>query len=473
MGRTHTTVALLVAVAVLAGGGCNAAELPMPTLAASSTRTAKLALLLVSDASACATKETDHEDGDAYVSAFPGALALALYDAGYEVVNPNQPHDLTARFKIERCALARWGSDGNRFDASLVLEAGAEWVDRVAVHYEKMPVSGITQRLAIDLVNLAGASAPVAALARDGERRASLRRASIAVHSTPPRAPAATPLPPKPVAPPPTIGAAPSQVAFVAAAPQPAAYALIVGIDHYRDVPAAPGARADAEHFAALAKRTFGLKEEHVRIAVDDHATRTDVLAGLKWLKDNVSAGGRVYFFFSGHGSPATDASTYLMPYDGNPKDVASTALATSDVMHALAETKAKEVLAVIDSCFSGAGGRSVLPPGTRPLMRVKDATPDARMALFTASRGDEISGLAPGENAGVFTKFVVQALGTGVADGNGDGQVSLQELSDWVGPRVARDAKKDNREQHPSLVVGSGLGGAANFIVEYGLATN
>lgn len=59
-----------------------------------------------------------------------------------------------------------------------------------------------------------------------------------------------------------------------------------------------------------------------------------------------------------------------------------------------------------------------------------------------------------------------------GQADVNGDGQVSLQELSDWVSPRVVRDAKKDSRDQHPKLVVGSAVGGAASFIVEYGLAT-
>ena len=36
----------------------------------------------------------------------------------------------------------------------------------------------------------------------------------------------------------------------------------------------------------------------------------------------------------------------------------------------------------------------------------------------------------------------------------------------------VARDAKKDGRDQHPKVVVGSGVGGAQGFIVEYGLAT-
>lgn len=88
-------------------------------------------------------------------------------------------------------------------------------------------------------------------------------------------------------------------------APQRAAYAFIVGIDAYRDVPRAPGAKADAERFAELARRTLGLKEEHIRVALEDHATKQDVERALAWLENETPAGGRIYFFFRGHGRPA------------------------------------------------------------------------------------------------------------------------------------------------------------------------
>ena len=49
----------------------------------------------------------------------------------------------------------------------------------------------------------------------------------------------------------------------------------------------------------------------------------------------------------------------------------------------------------MFDSCFSGAGGRSVLPAGARPLVRVKETTAPAggHVAVFSASDGTEISG--------------------------------------------------------------------------------
>jgi hypothetical protein len=146
------------------------------------------------------------------------------------------------------------------------------------------------------------------------------------------------------------------------------------------------------------------------------------------------------------------------------------------DVMNALADIGAHDTLAIVDSCFSGAGGRSVLPAGARPLLRVHDFAPDtpAQLALFTASQGDEISGPAAGENMGLFTKYVIQGLssqvGVGQVDANRDGQISLRELADWVTPRVAQDAGQSGRQQHPSVVTGTGLGNADSFIVEYGV---
>lgn len=266
---------------------------------------------------------------------------------------------------------------------------------------------------------------------------------------------------------------APAAGAFVSGAPQPASYALIVGIERYRDVPSPTGARADAESFARVVRTTLGVPEANVKVALDDRATRSDIEKQLEWMQANVQPGGRVYFYFSGHGAPDASAGTpYLLPYDGDPKFLTRTALPLAGVLKTLGETKARDVLAVVDSCFSGAGGRSVLPDGARPLVRVKEASVAPRLALLTASSGAEISGPAPDGNGGLFTRYVNEGLGRGQADINGDGQISLQELSEWVRPRVARDAKRDNRDQTPSMQIGSGLaGGASSFIIAQGIA--
>jgi hypothetical protein len=395
-------------------------------------------------------------------------VAAAMVRAGYDVTeDATQPVDFVV--ELDGTELQCGEAEGvfMKGSARLVARGHGKMIAQAATppEYESVPTFGGADLA--NLVNSWGAATGPFLVNRLEQSN------DLVAYASTPRAPA----PAVPGAPT-TAASATASVAqapsagLIAAAPQPGAYAFIVGIATYRDVPAATGARSDAEHFAQVARQTLGLTDEHVHVALDDHATKSDVLEGLKWIKANVTAGGRVYFYYSGHGAPSAASSTYLLPYDGNPKDVEGTAIAMSDVMSALGGTKAKDVLAIIDSCFSGAGGRSVLPPGARPLIRVREAQPVAQMAMFTASQGDEISGMAPGENAGVFTKYVTQGLGTGEADMNGDGQVSLQELSDYVSPRVTRDSKKDSREQHPSMVVGSGVGSASSFIVEYGLAT-
>jgi hypothetical protein len=300
--------------------------------------------------------------------------------------------------------------------------------------------------------------------------------AAVAVASVAADAPAAapgTPASPTPTAAP-TPAASPVATAFNAGAPQPNAYALVVGVEKYSNgLPPPTGAHADADRFSNLVRSSLGVPPDHVQLVLDEQAGKAGIERGLEWVRSSVPAGGRIYFYFSGHGAPdASGGASYIVPADGDPKYLDATAIAMKDVLTKLGQSKAREVLAVVDSCFSGAGGRSVLPPGARPLVRVREELAPAQLALFSASSGNEISGPVAAGNGGLFTKYVLDGLGSGAADVNGDGQVSLSELSQWVTPRVAREAKKDNRDQNPALTVGKGLGSADGFIVEWGLAS-
>ena len=157
------------------------------------------------------------------------------------------------------------------------------------------------------------------------------------------------------------------------------------------------------------------------------------------------------------------------MPSDGDPAFLDQTAIPLSDVLDQLSKSRARDVLAVVDSSFSGAGDRSVTAPGAGPIGRVKELTATGRLAVFTAASGAELSGPAM-DGSSAFSKYLVMALGTGAADIDGDGQISLQELREWVGARVVREARRDHRDQNPSLVISPDLGAASAFVVEWGL---
>lgn len=273
--------------------------------------------------------------------------------------------------------------------------------------------------------------------------------------------------------PPATLPANPTQIVapwVIAGSPQRNTYALIVGIEKYRDVPPATSARVDAERFAAIAKTTLGIPPEHIKFLIDERAARSDIDKALAWSRLNVPAGGRILFFFSGHGAPEPSSGTsYLVPYDGDPAQLDQSAIRVSQILKMLGSTRAKDALVLVDACFSGLGGRSVLAPGTRPLVLIKAPAPVSRVALLSAASGSEISGPAPGNSGGLFSSVVAAGLGEGHADLNRDGTITLEELFQWVKPRVAQQAQYDSRSQTPSLLL-SGKTKTSDFIVASGL---
>ena len=74
------------------------------------------------------------------------------------------------------------------------------------------------------------------------------------------------------------------------------------------------------------------------------------------------------------------------------------------------------------DACFSGAGGRSVLLKGARPLItvhRTPDKTPYRDLTVFGASKGNQISGDLPKQGHGIFTYYFLRGLEGQAKTGN------------------------------------------------------
>jgi uncharacterized caspase-like protein len=241
----------------------------------------------------------------------------------------------------------------------------------------------------------------------------------------------------------------------------------VIGVEKYRSgIESPPGPRKDASRFAELAKTSLGIAPDQVQIELDEEATKASIERSLSWAQASVPPGGRIYFYFSGHGAPDPTAGTaYIVPADGDPKFLDDTAIPIKEILAKLGRSKAKEVLVFVDACFSGR-------KGDRPLTYVKDETPPAQTAVFSASKGNETAGPAPTGDAGLFSSVLFDGLGKGEADINGDGRVSLGELSMWVSPRVQRLASQDHRPQNPVLTLGPSLGNADAVIVEWGLPT-
>lgn len=260
---------------------------------------------------------------------------------------------------------------------------------------------------------------------------------------------------------------------LVRGAPQPTSYALVIGLDTYRELPSPRGARQDAEDIAQVLEVTMGIPKKNIKLLLNDRATRGDILSQIAWLQSNVPDGGRIYVFFSGHGSPEmTTGQPYLLPYEASADSLKFTGLDLQrDVLAPLEQTKAREVLAFVDACFSGQGERSVIKEGARPLVPVKRPEAGTQVAIFASAGPDEISGPSEDGKNGLFTAHILDALGRARADVDGDGQVSLMELDQYVTPRVERDAGRDQRKQRPTMSLGGKVSSANNVIVVWGVS--
>ncbi len=231
-------------------------------------------------------------------------------------------------------------------------------------------------------------------------------------------------------------------------------FAVVVGIEKYQNIPKADYAERDAQtmkkYFEAL-----GVPEENIILLTGDKAGKNGLTKYLEeWLPKNVTADSRVYFYYSGHGAPnPADSTAYLVPWDGDPSYLPSTAYPVTRLYEKLAALKAKQVIVMLDSCFSGAGGRSVIAQGARPLVNVVTTVvpTSSRITVLSASSGDQISGTINAQAHGMFTYYLLKGL-KGAADPDDSGHVSLDALYTYVKKSVQKAAHRDNREQTPEL---------------------
>jgi uncharacterized caspase-like protein len=244
----------------------------------------------------------------------------------------------------------------------------------------------------------------------------------------------------------------------IKAKPNRNAYAILIGIENYRQkLPTADFATQDAKLVADYLIKVMGYPEENVVMLMNDHAALGDFVKYFeKWLPNNVEKDSTVFVYYSGHGAPdPKTGGAYLVPYDGDPSFIAETGYSLKRMYDVLGKLPAKEIVVALDSCFSGAGGRSVIAKGARPLvMNLKTAAvPSKNMIVLAASSGDQISSTYDEKGHGLFTYFLLKGIKNEDVVKT-DGSIEIKDLFNYIKPQVERVARKQyNNEQSPQLI--------------------
>ena len=240
------------------------------------------------------------------------------------------------------------------------------------------------------------------------------------------------------------------------AAVDPEAYAVVIGVEKYRQpgIPAVDFAADDARTMYRYLTRAMGFDPKNVVLLTDDQATKTDFEKNLgSWLKNRVGPKSRVFVYYAGHGSPNPETGQgYLMPYEADPAYLEDTAYPLAKLYASLGKLPTKDVTVVLDACFSGQGGRSLIAKGTRPLVSVVQSKAEPNTAVLAAAGSNQVSASFPEARHGLLTYYLLAGL-QGEADAKHDGQITADELIAYVRPAVERAAKLQNVEQTPSLM--------------------
>ncbi len=188
-------------------------------------------------------------------------------------------------------------------------------------------------------------------------------------------------------------------------------HALVIGNNAYRRVRQLQTAVFDARAVAEMLEKAYGFR---VTLLLD--ATRTQMLDAFDDVRQRLTERDNLLIYYAGQGYLDTDADRgYWLPVDAE-GDRRANWLSNSDLADMVRVMRAKHVLVIADSCYSGTLTRSLSTEMPTPGDYSRLAGKRARMALSSG-------GLEPVADGGgghsVFAKAFLDALdaNTGVAD--------------------------------------------------------
>jgi hypothetical protein len=242
-------------------------------------------------------------------------------------------------------------------------------------------------------------------------------------------------------------------------------WAVVIGINSYdkkRGFKRLKYAKADAEAVKEHLIEHLGFSEERVISIYDRDATKSRIEKVLgDELPKKLKKEDRLLVFFAGHGETRKTRKRkdygYLVPVDGDKSSLHSTCIPMDQVVYSFSELiPAKQILFIIDACFSGIAGISY---------RKGKITKETRkqVEIFLKSEGRQImtagsskEKVAEGKKWGghsVYTFYLLKGL-KGEADYNKDEVISVHELQVYLEDKVPKEAK-----QTPQLYRLSGEG--------------
>jgi hypothetical protein len=195
-------------------------------------------------------------------------------------------------------------------------------------------------------------------------------------------------------------------------------YALIIGNEVNKKMPRLTSASEDAREVERVLRDQYGFKT--IRL---ENATRYDIMTAMNKVAQMVTEKDNVLVYYAGHGNYRGDEG-YWLPADAEFDNDANW-IPVRQVTERLALLKAKHLMVVVDSCYSGAMSRSAIArydttqspeireKWARQMLRVKSRT------VLTSGGLKPVLDKGEGKNS-IFAQSFLEALkeNNGVLEG-------------------------------------------------------
>lgn len=240
-------------------------------------------------------------------------------------------------------------------------------------------------------------------------------------------------------------------------------YALIVGVSDYAgNGPADLNfAHKDAEVFADYLMSAAGgsVPQKNIKLLTDGDATIAKVYNAKRWVEDTAKKKDLVYLYFSGHGDveDGIHKRGYLLLHDSPTKNYENNALKIEDLnstANTLSVDHDVEVVIITDACHSGKlSGTDNARVRTLGDRLVKVQNKEVRIASCESTQESQ-ENTAWGGGRSAFSFYMINGL-KGLADDNGNGNVTLGELEEYLEEMVPDDVERVTSKFQDPVVEG------------------
>ncbi len=235
-------------------------------------------------------------------------------------------------------------------------------------------------------------------------------------------------------------------------------WAVVIGIDKYKTengFEKLEYAVNDAVKVRQYLVDELGFDKDKVIPLDNEKATKHNIEQKLgDFLPKEVDVNDRVVIYFSGHGAirkgKNDESFGYLIPYDGTEKSLYSTCIEMSNLCKLSLMIPAKQVLIILDCCYSGMAGFTFkagkeLPKDIRGQVELFIKT-EGRQLITAGASGEKVVMSEKWKNHSVFTYYLLEGL-KGGADYDKNKLVTIYELKAYLDEKVSKEA-----DQHPQL---------------------